>query len=87
MFPVHLAVGIEIQKGRATLAQKTGMAIVTVLLEHELRVLTTYRPKMDAAIASALAAGTITSAQASFLSGFLDGVTQACTVMKQITGY
>jgi hypothetical protein len=69
------------------LAQKTGIAIATIIVEHLCRILTTYRGKMDGVIASAVSAGTVTSAQAVTLGQFLDLANDACTVIKLVSGY
>lgn len=69
------------------MALRTGMAVATLILEHLCRVLTAYRPAMNAVIASAVSAGTITSAQAGTLGTYLDGAQAACAILKTITGY
>lgn len=69
------------------MALRTGIVIVTLLVEHICRVLTTYRPAINGVIANAVTATTISSAQAATLETWLDGIQAACAVLKTISGY
>jgi len=69
------------------MALRTGMAIVTLLVMHICRTLNAYRPAMNAVIAAAVTAGTITSGQATTIGTWLDGAQAACAILKTVTGY
>lgn len=66
---------------------KDGLVALTKITEHACRLLTKFRPKMDTAIAAAVAAGAITSAQQATLHAWLDATAGACAILKAITGY
>lgn len=75
------------QEDRMPGSFKNGLVAATRLAEHMCRLITKYRPVMDAAIAAAVSAGAITSAQADSLHTWLDGASAACAVLKAITKY
>jgi hypothetical protein len=72
---------------RYTVALRTGIVILTLLVEHICRLLATYRTAMNAVIAAAVTGGSITSAQATVIGDWLDAASAACVVLKSITGY
>jgi len=69
------------------MALRTGLAVLTVLVKHICRLLTTYRPAMDQVIAAAVAGSLITSVQAGILATWLDGAQTACDILRIVTGY
>jgi hypothetical protein len=69
------------------MALRTGIVVVTLLIEHICRVLTTYRPAMNTVINQAVTAGHITSVQKDILMTFLDGANSACAIIKVVSGY
>jgi len=66
---------------------KTGMAVMTKITIHACRIITKFRPTMDTVIDGAVGSGSITSAQATELKLWLDGVAGACAILKAITHY
>jgi len=69
------------------LALRTGIVVLTLIVEHICRLLTAYRPAMNVVIAAAVTAETITSAQATTINAWLDGAQAACAVLKAVSGY
>jgi len=69
------------------MALRTGIVVLTLITEHICRLLNTYRPAMNAVIAGAVTAGSITSSQATTLGTWLDGAQAGCAILKTITGY
>lgn len=69
------------------MAVRTGLVVLTLILHHMCRLLATYRTAMNTALAAAETAGTITSAQHTTATAFLDSVGAACTVFELVTGY
>jgi len=69
------------------MALRTGLVILTLIVEHACRLLNTYRPAMNAAISTAVSGGVITALQAGTLHTWLDGAQVACAILKSITGY
>lgn len=69
------------------MALRTGLAILTVLVKHICRLLTTYRPAMDTVIAAAVASNVITSAQSATLADWLNKAQAACDILRLVTGY
>jgi len=69
------------------MALRTGIAILTVIVEHICRVLNAYRPAINGVISAAVTAGTITSTQASIIGTWLDGASAACAILKAVSGY
>jgi hypothetical protein len=69
------------------MAFRTGIAILTTLVKHACRVLTTYRAAMSVVIDAAVTGGTITSAQRTTLNTWLDGMQAACDILKVVSGY
>lgn len=66
---------------------RTGIVVATVLIKHLCKVLTTYRPLMDQAIAAAVDAGHITTVQRDILATWLNGAQTACDVIRVVSGY
>jgi len=69
------------------MALRTGIVIVTLLVEHICRVLTAYRPAMNAVIQAAVTAGSISAVQRDILFTWLDGAQSACAIIKVVSGY
>lgn len=69
------------------IAVKTGIVVVTQLIKHMCRVLTTYRPAIDRVIAAAVAGGLITSVQKDVLETWLNGAQTACDIIRIVSGY
>lgn len=69
------------------MAFRTGMAIITLLLIHMCRVLTTYRAAMDAVLTAAVTAGTITTLQKEVVDTHLNSAQTACNILRVVTGY
>lgn len=69
------------------MAFRTGMVILTLLVEHICRLLATYRTAMNAVIAAAVTGSVITSTQATTIGTWLDGAQAVCAILKTITGY
>jgi hypothetical protein len=68
-------------------ALRTGIVVLTLIVEHICRLLNTYRPAINGVIAAAVSGGNITSAQATTLGTWLDGAQAGCAILKTITGY
>ena len=66
---------------------QAGLVAITKLVEHICRIITKYRAQMNAVIAAAVAAGSITSAQAAELEAWLDALTGVCAIIKLVTKY
>jgi len=69
------------------MALRTGIAILTELVKHICRVLTTYRPAIDSLIAAAVGGSVITATQADILKTWLDGAVTACNILRSVSGY
>ena len=66
---------------------RIGISALTVFLKSALRVVVVYQERIDAAIDAAVAAGTITAAQAAELKAFLAGLAAAVLIVRAISGY
>jgi len=66
---------------------KTGIAAITLVAHHGCHILVTWRPKIDAVIAAAVASSTITAAQATTVTSWLNLTQAACDVLHIISGY
>jgi hypothetical protein len=69
------------------MATRTGIAVLTVIVKHVCRLLTTFRPSIDQVIATAVANSLITSGQATTLKAWLDGAQAACDILRLVSGY
>lgn len=69
------------------MALRTGLVVLTIILEHACRLLATYRVRMDQALVDAETAGTISSAQHTTATTFLDAINGACAIFKLVSGY
>jgi len=69
------------------LALRTGIAAATIVIKHLCRILIAYRPAMDAVLAAAVTAGTITTTQRDILKTWLDGAQSACDIIRVVSGY
>ncbi len=69
------------------MALRTGMSILTRIVEHMCRLLATYRAAINGVLAAAVSAGTITAAQKATVDSFLDLANAACAVLKVVSGY
>lgn len=66
---------------------RTGIVVITKLLEHISRTVLKYRPSLNAQISAAVTAGTISSAQATVMLAFLDSIPVAVELYKIVSGY
>jgi len=69
------------------MALRTGIAVLTLIVEHICRILTTYRPAINGVIAQGVTAGVISTIQSQVLATWLDGANTACAVLKAVSGY
>lgn len=69
------------------MATRTGLAISTELEKHMCRVLSVYRPAMEAAFAQAVTDGKITAAQEATLISWMDAASAVCTYIRAVSGY
>jgi len=69
------------------MALRTGIVVLTLIVEHICRLLTAYRPAMNGVIAAAVTADTITASQANTIGAWLDGAQAACAILKAVSGY
>jgi hypothetical protein len=69
------------------MALRTGIVVLTLIVEHICRLLNSYRPAINGVIASAVTAGNITSSQATTIGLWLDGAQTACAILKTVSGY
>jgi hypothetical protein len=69
------------------MALRTGIVVLTLLVEHICRVLNTYRPAINGVIAAAVTAGSISSSQATTIGTWLDGAQAGCAILKTVSGY
>jgi hypothetical protein len=66
---------------------KTGMVALTLAVKTICRILGAWRVHIDAVLVAAVAAATITQAEADSITSYLNATQAACDLLRRITGY
>ena len=66
---------------------KTGLVEITIIFIHMCRIWVKYTVKAEAAMAAAVTAGHITSAQKANFDQFASSMNDLCAILKAVTGY
>jgi hypothetical protein len=84
---IYIYQRVGFQGGNMANQYRTGLVVMTKIVEHACRLITKFRPSMSAYIHAKFVAGVITSTQEANLESFLDSCLAICDVFKLITGY
>jgi hypothetical protein len=70
-----------------TLAIRTGIVALTLVVKHLCHILVTWRVAIDGVLAAAVGSGVITNTQKEIVDTFLNQATTACDILRAVTGY
>jgi hypothetical protein len=69
------------------MAERTGIAQLTLIVKHICRLLAKFRPAINTVIAAAVSGGHITAEQSVTVNVWLDAASGACDILRMISGY